>query len=253
MNNPVQNEDESFPPIPKSMLIGGEVYHYQEIRYRKNCERIGSHMLRMYNDKFLSIRLGDKSLTGKKYSIAGFDMDETIITTQSGTRFGHGAWDWCIKYPEVVSRLKELETTHSNDDTIKVIAIFTNQGAINNTKRSKSLSGFTHKISSIIKKLSTLTSLPIVIYAATRDPQANKNVLAKKAAKIARKPDIGMFQQLLNDINATKEDVSYQDSFFCGDAAGRPGDFSECDIGIAKKIGVKFYTPEQYFLDVKEK
>lgn len=243
---------DSYPPIPKSMLIGGEVYHYQEIKYRKNCERIGAHMIRMYNEKFESIRLGDLTLSGKNICIAGFDMDETIITTKSGTRFGDGVWDWRIKYPGTALKLKELEANQPNDAII-VLAIFTNQGAINNTKRSKSLSGFTHKISSVIKKLGTLTSLPIVIYAATRDPQANKNVLAQKAASLARKPDIGMFQQLLADINATREDISLESSFFCGDAAGRPGDFSECDLGIAKNMGVNFYTPEQYFLGTNEK
>lgn len=44
-------------------------------------------------------------------------------------------------------------------------------------------------------------------------------------------------------------------SFFCGDAAGRPTrnfrkikkDHSCCDRLFAMNIGVKFYTPEEYF------
>jgi len=49
------------------------------------------------------------------------------------------------------------------------------------------------------------------------------------------------------------------ESFFCGDAAGRPARFSSdgkpikkdhscCDRLFAMNIGLKFYTPEEYFL-----
>lgn len=33
-----------------------------------------------------------------------------------------------------------------------------------------------------------------------------------------------------------------------GDAAGRPQDHSEADIGFAKAVGVKFMVPEEVFL-----
>jgi bifunctional polynucleotide phosphatase/kinase len=34
------------------------------------------------------------------------------------------------------------------------------------------------------------------------------------------------------------------DSFFVGDAAGRPGDHSSCDRKLATNLGLKFQTPE---------
>ncbi len=48
-----------------------------------------------------------------------------------------------------------------------------------------------------------------------------------------------------------------KDSFYCGDAAGRPKtetrpkDFSDSDIKFAANVGLKFLTPEELFLDEK--
>ena len=36
-------------------------------------------------------------------------------------------------------------------------------------------------------------------------------------------------------------------SFFVGDAAGRPGDHSDCDSAFAKAVGLPFYLPEAAF------
>ena len=36
---------------------------------------------------------------------------------------------------------------------------------------------------------------------------------------------------------------------YVGDAAGRDGDHSICDIGFAKNVVLPFKTPEQFFLD----
>ena len=38
--------------------------------------------------------------------------------------------------------------------------------------------------------------------------------------------------------------VSLEDSFYCGDAAGRPGDYSDTDRKFARNVGVRFETPE---------
>jgi len=59
---------------------------------------------------------------------------------------------------------------------------------------------------------------------------------------INRKPNIGMWLQLKDGI------VDIKAAFYCGDAAGRPGDFSDSDLIFAKNIGVPFYTPEQIFI-----
>lgn len=55
-----------------------------------------------------------------------------------------------------------------------------------------------------------------------------------------RKPEIGI-------IDIIPESYGKME-FFVGDAAGRPGDHSDCDKEFAKNYSIPFYTPEEYFL-----
>ena len=49
-------------------------------------------------------------------------------------------------------------------------------------------------------------------------------------------------------------EIDMKQSFYCGDAAGRPArngvkkDFSDADLKFGAKIGLKFHTPESFFL-----
>lgn len=72
-----------------------------------------------------------------------------------------------------------------------------------------------------------------------------------------RKPALGMWKYCLEKV-FTGQKVDMEGSFYCGDAAGRPAsgtrkkDFTDTDIKFAKNIGIRFLTPEQFFLDEKE-
>ncbi|RAL64556.1 hypothetical protein DID88_002030 [Monilinia fructigena] len=66
---------------------------------------------------------------------------------------------------------------------------------------------------------------------------------------------MGMWKELLEDFDIhAPGDLNLQESIFVGDAAGRdasterPKDFSCSDRNFAENIGIKFYTPEEYFL-----
>lgn len=63
----------------------------------------------------------------------------------------------------------------------------------------------------------------------------------------SRKPRIGMFEEFMKQMNDAGNEISLKDSFYVGDAAGRPDDFSESDIKFARNIGVSFKTPQEFF------
>lgn len=55
-----------------------------------------------------------------------------------------------------------------------------------------------------------------------------------------RKPQTGVWEKLCEDRGV----VAGPADFFCGDAAGRPDDFSASDRNFARNVGLRFYTPE---------
>ena len=60
-----------------------------------------------------------------------------------------------------------------------------------------------------------------------------------------RKPETGMLE-LLKEIFKSKQ-VDVENSFYCGDAAGRKADFSNDDLIFSINAGLKFLTPEMLF------
>lgn len=56
-----------------------------------------------------------------------------------------------------------------------------------------------------------------------------------------RKPHAGLWRLVEQRFRPSRS------SFFCGDAAGRPGDFAATDYGFALAAGVSFVTPEVVF------
>ena len=59
--------------------------------------------------------------------------------------------------------------------------------------------------------------------------------------KEEHKPNPSMFRGMFPEGSVAKG------SFFVGDAAGRPGDWSDKDKVFAENVGLKFYTPEEIF------
>ena len=178
-----------------------------------------------------------------------------------------GDWQWWSK--TVPTKLKSL---HNNDGYR--IVIFTNQAGISNGKQ------YAPDIYGKIIDLSNELNIPITaLISTTKD--------------YWRKPNTFMWDYFVENLNGgsgsggkssnnksknkekeksksdEKEDnnsngcgVDFGESFYCGDAAGRPAgwngdkkckrDFSVSDRKFAANVGLTFYTPEVLFLKHKE-
>ncbi|KAM3823815.1 bifunctional polynucleotide phosphatase/kinase isoform 1-T2 [Vipera latastei] len=167
--------------------------------------------------------------------VAGFDLDGTLITTQSGKVFPINPDDWRILYPEVPHKLKQLQS-----EGYKLV-IFTNQLGIGRGRLRPEV--FKAKVEAVIEQLGVL----LQVFVATN-------------SGMYRKPILGMWDYLCKKANGGLE-VSLQESVYVGDAAGRPAnwapgqkkkDFSCSDRLFALNAGLPFHTPEEYFLGWKQ-
>ncbi|XP_015921258.1 uncharacterized protein F21D5.5 [Parasteatoda tepidariorum] len=165
--------------------------------------------------------------------VAAFDLDHTIITTQSGRVFPTSTDDWKIFYAEIPGRIKKL-----HNEGYKIV-IFTNQKGISRGKTSAP--DFKKKIQRIVQKL----GVPIQALVSTGHGKY-------------RKPNTGMWDYLLQKCNQGIS-IDVKSSIYVGDAAGRPDnwapkkkkDFSCADRLFALNVGLQFYTPEEFFLGHK--
>ena len=153
--------------------------------------------------------------TNTSNRIAAFDLDWTIIRSVHG-RFMKSADDWAF-LPNRISTLKGYR------DAGYTLAIFTNQG-FTGAKLTTAL----NRINNIIAAIHAEGITPWVLVSTGKD--------------IYRKPNTGMWQVLEQSLPIDKVN-----SFYCGDAAGRPGDHSDSDKMFASNIEIPFYTPEQIF------
>ena len=158
----------------------------------------------------------------KKYSLAGFDLDHTIIKPKSGNVFPKDMNDWKLLYPEIKTTMVELS---KNKDTI--IVIFSNQKGLKISEDN-----FIKKIDNIQK----LLEVEFIFIAALNDD-------------IFRKPRDGMYRYIKqhNNIKFNKKK-----SFYVGDMAGRADDKYDTDIKFAMNLKLNFMTPEMYFLGMAE-
>ncbi len=164
--------------------------------------------------------------------IAGFDMDGTLISTKSGAVFPKNKDDWKLWNPCIPQVLKDY-----TDKGFRIV-IFTNQAGIGSGKVKKP--DFEHKLANLQAEL----KVPLLVVAATEDDKFHK-------------PSKGMWEHFDAKLNGGVK-VDLAESVYVGDAAGRPAragkkrDFSDSDLKFALNVGLKFKTPEAFFLGEKE-
>ncbi|XP_011352161.1 uncharacterized protein F21D5.5 isoform X2 [Ooceraea biroi] len=165
--------------------------------------------------------------------IAAYDMDGTLIKPKSGLVFPKDCSDWQLLYPDIPGKLKQF---HANGYKI---VIFTNQAGLSTGKVK--IKDFKLKIEKIVQKI----GVPIQVFIAV-------------GKIVYRKPMIGMWQFLEKQKNGGIA-IDKVNSFYVGDAAGRPKnwapgkkkDHSSADRLLALNLAVKFETPEEHFLKQK--
>ena len=149
--------------------------------------------------------------------IASFDLDSTLIKTKSGKVFSRNENDWMFYNLNVREKLSELINNNYS------IVVFSNQRGLNSEIK---LSIWKKKVTNFCEAL----DLPIKIFAAIKNDKY-------------RKPRINMYTE--------HYDIT-EHSFYVGDAAGRPNDFSDSDYKFALNLKIPFYTPESFFKNIDD-
>ena len=110
------------------------------------------------------------------------------------------------------------------------IVIFSNQGSIKSALTGRGA----EKIKSVMEQVFAKIGVPVAAaFMATQKDDF-------------RKPFLGMWQFMCDRLtDGVKPDL--QQSFFVGDAAGRPGDHSDSDKEFASNVGLEFRLPNDVF------
>jgi bifunctional polynucleotide phosphatase/kinase len=165
-------------------------------------------------------------------SVAGFDLDNTLITTESGLTHPKDSndWKWLFSPDDIKNKLQ-------CSDHQKLLVIFTNQGGHSYDTVKKQAQD--HVLIKKFAAIANLLDVPMIFCCSLKIPK-----VANSSNKF-RKPNPTMWNLMLKKYDPQL--INKQDSFYVGDAAGRPDDHSDSDKVFAENIGVKFFTPEQYF------
>ncbi|XP_010465411.1 PREDICTED: polynucleotide 3'-phosphatase ZDP-like isoform X2 [Camelina sativa] len=162
--------------------------------------------------------------------IAAFDFDGCLAKTSVKIT---GAHAWSLMYPSIPEKLQSLY-----NEGYKLV-IFTNESNIDRwkNKRQAAVDSKIGRLNSFIKRV----EVPIQVFIACG--------FSSSAGKDDRyrKPKAGMWQLMKKHFNSGIA-IDMDKSFYVGDAAGRKMDHSDADIKFAQANGLKFYTPEEYFI-----
>lgn len=151
--------------------------------------------------------------------IACFDLDDTLITPKSKKKFAINSSDWTWAFKTVPDKLTKLSKDGYS------IVIISNQAGISDGKQSGD--EWVEKINNIVEEL----NIEIKIFCSISKNKYRKPLTTFRDEFFPKKID--------------------KNSFYCGDAVGRNGDFTDTDYKFAINIKFNFYTPEHIFLGQK--
>lgn len=211
----------------------------------------GSHMISSLPPKSDFQEYFGQLEKGAKIKVAAFDMDDTLICSKSGVKWGRGPSDWKWRTDTIIPVLQQLVSQGKC-----AVAIFTNQQSISVTELltslSKSYRNFTIKVGQILASLDvSLKGIPILVFAAPGRPGKLQPLRSTvEEHHHTRKPGPGMWETLQEYVKAALGDdcsIDMEASFYVGDAAGRDGDHLADDLNFAKNAGLSYQIPEDFF------
>ncbi|KAG8787954.1 hypothetical protein FRC15_007015 [Serendipita sp. 397] len=214
-----------------------------------------------------STRFGPSCLFGqagppaKAARVALFDLDGTLIKTKSGYRNPKDCNDWKWFSSVVPTKLKELVAEGYS------IFITSNQLCPKVREPSDFYEEWKKKLEQVACKVRT----PRFESGHTTPTSTNQSepisqldgvslyVLAATQRDLYRKPLPGMWYAVQDLLKEQDIEVDLKNSFFVGDSAGREkGEFKngetrdrddlDTDAKFGQNIGLRFHTPEEFFL-----
>ncbi|KAJ1541216.1 hypothetical protein HK096_010359 [Nowakowskiella sp. JEL0078] len=171
--------------------------------------------------------------------IAAFDLDDTLTTSKRGS----SAWD--LAFPLHLSKIAALFA-----DGFRIV-ILSNQGGLG--------SHYAKSRADIVKQQEKTEHLKSRVEGLfghlERAGVKDVTFIASLEYDWNRKPAIGMWRHIVDTLNGGVE-VNLEKCLFVGDAGGRvygvgskkKKDFSDSDRKFALNLGIKFMTPEKFFL-----
>ncbi|KAJ3060677.1 hypothetical protein HDU98_003399, partial [Podochytrium sp. JEL0797] len=187
-----------------------------------------------------ALLVGESGAQRPSAKIAAFDFDGTITHTKGSHVFSTSPEDWRFVHPTNT----KAKITQLVADGFRIVVISNQKGLIAKGKKTPK-SGYTKeeifkgKVAQVVAAL----GVPLLILAALEDGEY-------------RKPQTGMWEYLVAKCNGDIQ-PSLSDSFYVGDAAGRPErkengklvkkDHSAGDVRMAVNLGIAFHVPEAFY------
>lgn len=229
-------------------------------------KRINKIAETIVSDSTYDVQTINKQDTGddSKLGMCAFDLDNTLITTESGNRFPRTKYDWKFLWTAakksagscvVVDRLKKL---HHDGHRIVVI---TNQMGVHTGKQT--ISGLKEKFEAIQSRLNEKLGVgqaPLDFIAAL----GGRGSIFRKPLPTAYELAALLMTPVKLKKGSERVDICRRDvldacssvrGLYVGDAAGRAADvqsglkkdFSDSDFKFALNAGLHFCTPEAFF------
>jgi bifunctional polynucleotide phosphatase/kinase len=220
-----------------SEIMSNIMKDYDSVQDKKEEEKIDIFKWQTLENTVLC-KAFNNFLPGKK-KLLSFDLDDTLITFgKSGkSKSPNKTKDTPYKFTFDLNKVKSKLDEYQKNDFI--VAIFSNQNGI--TQGHIKESDFKDKIDKIF---SQELKYPIITFFA-------------KEKDFYRKPCVGMFDLFTKKFNENAP-LDLSECIYVGDAAGRKksstykrNDFSNSDYKFALNCGLKFFTPEEFFLGEK--